>query len=103
MQRLKNTSVLNVGVGASINRSLFFRLKSVNLVLRNTQGAESLVKLYETKLCEEEAVMADKSNIENLMGTLKVRVCCVFGITSQKKIVALELQELDSLHRHSCS
>ncbi|XP_010134365.1 PREDICTED: dystonin-like, partial [Buceros rhinoceros silvestris] len=46
-------------------------LKTVNLVLRNTQGAESLVKLYETKLCEEEAVMADKNNIENLMGTLK--------------------------------
>lgn len=52
---------------------LFFRLKTVNLVLKNTQGAESLVKLYETKLCEEEAVTADKTNIENLMGTLKVR------------------------------
>uniref|UniRef100_A0A8C3GQV8 Dystonin n=1 Tax=Cairina moschata TaxID=8855 RepID=A0A8C3GQV8_CAIMO len=50
---------------------LFFRLKTVNLVLKNTQGAESLVKLYETKLCEEEAVTADKNNIENLMGTLK--------------------------------
>ncbi|NXC39056.1 DYST protein, partial [Penelope pileata] len=47
------------------------KLKTVNLVLKNTQGAESLVKLYETKLCEEEAVTADKSNIENLMGTLK--------------------------------
>ncbi|NXG75113.1 DYST protein, partial [Baryphthengus martii] len=47
------------------------KLKSVNLVLSNTQGAESLVKLYETKLCEEEAVTADKNNIENLMGTLK--------------------------------
>ncbi|XP_067999080.1 dystonin isoform X13 [Melanerpes formicivorus] len=47
------------------------KLKSVNLVLKNTQGAESLVKLYETKLCEEEAVTADKNNIENLMGTLK--------------------------------
>ncbi|NWU92530.1 DYST protein, partial [Upupa epops] len=47
------------------------KLKTVNLVLRNTQGAESLVKLYETKLCEEEAVTADKNNIENLMGTLK--------------------------------
>eukprot|EP00076_Gallus_gallus_P019855 XP_015140369.1 dystonin isoform X26 [Gallus gallus] len=47
------------------------KLKTVNLVLKNTQGAESLVKLYETKLCEEEAVTADKTNIENLMGTLK--------------------------------
>lgn len=50
------------------------RLKTVNLVLKNTQAAEALVKLYETKLCEEEAVIADKNNIENLMSTLKVRV-----------------------------
>ncbi|NXU54828.1 DYST protein, partial [Turnix velox] len=47
------------------------KLKTVNLVLRNTQEAEALVKRYETKLCEEEAVTADKNNIENLMGTLK--------------------------------
>uniref|UniRef100_A0A8C3RHV2 Dystonin n=1 Tax=Cyanoderma ruficeps TaxID=181631 RepID=A0A8C3RHV2_9PASS len=46
-------------------------LKTINLVLTNTQTAESLVKHYETKLCEEEAVTADKNNIENLMGTLK--------------------------------
>lgn len=46
----------------------------MNLVLKNTQAAEALVKLYETKLCEEEAVIADKNNIENLMSTLKVRV-----------------------------
>jgi dystonin len=43
------------------------------LILKNTQAAEALVKLYETKLCEEEAVIADKNNIENLMSTLKVR------------------------------
>ena len=49
-------------------------MKTVNLVLKNTQEAEALVKLYETKLCEEEAVIADKNNIENLMSTLKVRV-----------------------------
>lgn len=49
-----------------------FRLKTINLVLKNTQGAEALVKLYETKLCEEEPLTADKSNIENLMATLKV-------------------------------
>ncbi|XP_038626613.1 dystonin isoform X5 [Tachyglossus aculeatus] len=47
------------------------KLKTVNLVLKNTQGAEALVKLYETKLCEEEAITADKNNIENLMSTLK--------------------------------
>lgn len=51
---------------------LFIRLKTVNLVLKNTQAAEALVKFYETKLCEEEAVIADKNNIENLISTLKV-------------------------------
>ena len=49
-------------------------MKTVNLVLKNTQAAEALVKLYETKLCEEEAVIADKNNIENLISTLKVCV-----------------------------
>ncbi|KAM9562491.1 dystonin-like isoform 11-T11 [Guaruba guarouba] len=47
------------------------KLKTIKLVLKNTQEAELLVKRYETKLCEEEAVTADKNNIENLMGTLK--------------------------------
>lgn len=75
MKRLKSRSLLSVVIDGSLNRRLlFFRLKTVNMVLKSTQGAESLVKLYETKLCEEEAVTADKNNIENLMGTLKVRV-----------------------------
>lgn len=43
-------------------------------MLKYTQAAEALVKLYETKLCEEEAVTADKNNIENLISTLKVWV-----------------------------
>lgn len=93
MKRLKTTSVLNVVINGSVNkRLLFFRLKTVNLVLKNTQGAESLVKLYETKLCEEEAVMADKNNIENLMGTLKVRVgrCLFMGKSKiNRKIICL--------------
>ncbi|NXK02713.1 DYST protein, partial [Herpetotheres cachinnans] len=47
------------------------KLNTVKLVLQNTHKTESFVKVYETKLCEEEAVTADKNNIENLMGTLK--------------------------------
>ncbi|XP_040455213.1 dystonin isoform X3 [Falco naumanni] len=47
------------------------KLNTVELVLQNTHKTESFVKVYETKLCEEEAVTADKNNIENLMGTLK--------------------------------
>ncbi|XP_006495747.1 dystonin isoform X26 [Mus musculus] len=55
----------------SMSSTYIEKLKTVNLVLKNTQAAEALVKLYETKLCEEEAVIADKNNIENLMSTLK--------------------------------
>ncbi|XP_040585392.1 dystonin isoform X14 [Mesocricetus auratus] len=54
----------------SMSSTYIEKLKTVNLVLKNTQEAEALVKLYETKLCEE-AVIADKNNIENLMSTLK--------------------------------
>ncbi|XP_055262648.1 dystonin isoform X10 [Moschus berezovskii] len=55
----------------SMSSTYIEKLKTVNLVLKNTQAAEALVKLYETKLCEEEAVTADKNNIENLISTLK--------------------------------
>ncbi|XP_043306592.1 dystonin isoform X14 [Cervus canadensis] len=55
----------------SMSSTYIEKLKTVNLVLKNTQAAEALVKLYETKLCEEEAVIADKNNIENLISTLK--------------------------------
>ncbi|XP_069873335.1 dystonin isoform X5 [Dipodomys merriami] len=55
----------------SMSSAYIEKLKTINLVLKNTQAAEALVKLYETKLCEEEAVVADKNNIENLMSTLK--------------------------------
>ncbi|NXH13855.1 DYST protein, partial [Bucco capensis] len=63
--------IQNMNQVYSMSSIYIAKLKSINLVLRNTQGAESLVKLYETKLCEEEAVTADKNSIENLMGTLK--------------------------------
>ncbi|XP_029098335.1 dystonin isoform X2 [Monodon monoceros] len=55
----------------SMSSTYIEKLKIVNLVLKNTHAAEALVKFYETKLCEEEAVIADKNNIENLMSTLK--------------------------------
>ncbi|XP_049632687.1 dystonin isoform X4 [Suncus etruscus] len=55
----------------SMSSTYIEKLKTVNLVLKNTQAAEALVKLYETKLCEEEAVIADKNTIENLISTLK--------------------------------
>ncbi|XP_063775378.1 dystonin [Pseudophryne corroboree] len=47
------------------------KLRSIHLVLKNTQGAESLVKTYETKLCEEDVITADRNTIERLISTLK--------------------------------
>ncbi|KAM4042424.1 dystonin isoform 17-T17 [Anomaloglossus baeobatrachus] len=47
------------------------KLKTINLVLKNTQGAETLVKTYETKLCEEDVITADRSSIDRLIATLK--------------------------------
>nr|KAF6362748.1 dystonin [Pipistrellus kuhlii] len=55
----------------SMSSTYIEKLKTVNFVIKYTQDAEALVKLYETKLCEEEAVTADKNNIENLISTLK--------------------------------
>ncbi|XP_061479017.1 dystonin isoform X33 [Rhineura floridana] len=66
-----NLVIQNMNQIYSMSSIYIEKLKTVNLVLKNTQGAEALVKLYETKLCEEEPLTADKSNIENLMGTLK--------------------------------
>ncbi|KAM5163309.1 dystonin isoform 1-T1 [Mantella aurantiaca] len=47
------------------------KLKTINLVLRNTQGAETLVKTYETKLCEEDVITVEKGAIDRLIATLK--------------------------------
>ncbi|KAM4885044.1 microtubule-actin cross-linking factor 1 isoform 13-T13 [Sylvia borin] len=40
------------------------KLKTVDVIIRNTQGAESLVKGYEVKLSQEEAVPADLAAIQ---------------------------------------
>ncbi|KAJ8250312.1 hypothetical protein COCON_G00222340 [Conger conger] len=48
------------------------KLKSVSLVVRHSQGADTLVKLYEAKLCEEDGVNADNKAIEAVMSTLKL-------------------------------
>ncbi|XP_077787990.1 microtubule-actin cross-linking factor 1 isoform X5 [Podarcis muralis] len=47
------------------------KLKTVDVIIRNTQGAESLVKGYEVKLSQEEAVPADLSAIQSHRATLQ--------------------------------
>ncbi|KAF4090023.1 hypothetical protein AMELA_G00044950, partial [Ameiurus melas] len=47
------------------------KLKTVSLAVKHSQGAEALVKLYEGKLCEEDAVNGDIRSIDAVMSTLK--------------------------------
>uniref|UniRef100_A0A8C8SX39 Microtubule actin crosslinking factor 1 n=1 Tax=Pelusios castaneus TaxID=367368 RepID=A0A8C8SX39_9SAUR len=47
------------------------KLKTVDVIVRNTQGAESLVKGYEVKLSQEEAVPADLTAIQSHRSTLQ--------------------------------
>ncbi|NXJ42004.1 MACF1 factor, partial [Ciconia maguari] len=47
------------------------KLKTVGVIIRNTQGAESLVKGYEVKLSQEEAVPADLAAIHSHTAALQ--------------------------------
>lgn len=52
--------------------ALFARLKTVSLVVKHSQSAEALVKTYESKLYEEDAMNPDVKSIESAISTLKV-------------------------------
>uniref|UniRef100_A0A8B9PQ30 Microtubule actin crosslinking factor 1 n=1 Tax=Apteryx owenii TaxID=8824 RepID=A0A8B9PQ30_APTOW len=66
------------------------KLKTVDVIIRNTQGAESLVKGYEVKLSQEEAVPADLTAIQCLF-------CCLLkqwlGEVKDKSCVFSTLEE----------
>ncbi|XP_052469935.1 dystonin isoform X2 [Carassius gibelio] len=47
------------------------KLKTVSLVVKHSQSAEALVKLYEAKLCEEDTINANIKSIDDVMSTLK--------------------------------
>lgn len=51
--------------------------------MKHSQGADALVKLYESKLCEEDAVNGDIKSIDAVMSTLKVSrpKLCLFSIS----------------------
>lgn len=53
--------------------SVFCRLKTVSLVVKHSQSAEALVKSYESKLYEEDAMNSDVKSIESVISTLKVK------------------------------
>uniref|UniRef100_A0A3Q0SXG4 Dystonin n=1 Tax=Amphilophus citrinellus TaxID=61819 RepID=A0A3Q0SXG4_AMPCI len=47
------------------------KLKTVSLVVKHSQSAEALVKAYESKLYEEDAMNPDLKSIESVISTLK--------------------------------
>lgn len=51
---------------------MFARLKTVSLAVKHSQSAEALVKTYESKLYEEDAMNPDIKSIESAISTLKV-------------------------------
>lgn len=55
----------------------FCRLKTIVLVIQNTQGAEDVVKKYETRLREVHTVPTNTQEVENYCSELKV-TCAVF-------------------------
>lgn len=50
-----------------------FRLKMVDVILKNSQGAEMLVKMYEMKLSEEDMVPVNQQAVKGHRSVLQVR------------------------------
>uniref|UniRef100_A0A8B9NUF1 Microtubule actin crosslinking factor 1 n=1 Tax=Accipiter nisus TaxID=211598 RepID=A0A8B9NUF1_9AVES len=58
-------SGLHPSAAHGANSLVIKRISTVDVIIRNTQGAESLVKGYEVKLSQEEAVPADLAAIQS--------------------------------------
>ncbi len=68
---------------------LFCRLKTVSLVVKHSQSAEALVKAYESKLYEEDAMNSDIKSIETVISTLKVTHYWVQHLTDICRVFSL--------------
>ncbi|CAL8257405.1 unnamed protein product [Lota lota] len=63
--------VQNMGQVYSMSSIFMDKLKTVSLVVENSQRAEALVNVFESKLYEEDAVNSDLKSIETVISTLK--------------------------------
>ncbi|KAL7384245.1 hypothetical protein ABVT39_026968 [Epinephelus coioides] len=63
--------VQNMSQVYSMSSIYMDKLKTVSLVVRHSQNAEALVKAYESKLYEEDAMNSDIKSIEAVISTLK--------------------------------
>uniref|UniRef100_A0A3B3HYJ8 SH3 domain-containing protein n=1 Tax=Oryzias latipes TaxID=8090 RepID=A0A3B3HYJ8_ORYLA len=65
-----STLLQNMGQVSSMS-SIYMDLKTVSLVVKHSQNAETHVKTYESKLYEEDAMNSDIRSIESVISTLK--------------------------------
>ncbi|XP_060895593.1 dystonin [Labrus mixtus] len=63
--------VQSMGQVSSMSSIYMDKLKTVSLVVKHSQSAEALVKAYESKLYEEDAMNSDVKSIEAVISTLK--------------------------------
>ncbi|XP_077437935.1 dystonin isoform X6 [Vanacampus margaritifer] len=63
--------VQNMSQMHSMSSIYMDKLKTLSLVLKHSQTAEALVKAYESKLYEEDAINSDLQSIETVISTLK--------------------------------
>ncbi|XP_076598903.1 dystonin isoform X2 [Chaetodon auriga] len=63
--------VQNMSQVYSMSSIYMDKLKTVSLVVKHSQSAEALVKTYESKLYEEDAMNSDVKSIETVISTLK--------------------------------
>ncbi|XP_042357950.1 dystonin isoform X5 [Plectropomus leopardus] len=63
--------VQNMSQVYSMSSIYMDKLKTVSLVVKHSQSAEALVKAYESKLYEEDAMNSDVRSIEAVISTLK--------------------------------
>ncbi len=54
------------------DNSFFCRLKTIEVVIRNTQGTEDVVKRYENRLREVHTVPTNVQEVDNYCSELKV-------------------------------
>ncbi|XP_071399790.1 dystonin-like [Centroberyx affinis] len=63
--------IQSMGQVYSMSSIYMDKLKAVSLVVKHSQSAETLVKAYESKLYEEDAVNSDLRSIDTVISTLK--------------------------------
>lgn len=66
------TENFQLSIRSDQGNSFFCRLKTIEIVIRNTQGAEDVVKKYENRLREVHTVPTNVQEVENYCSELKV-------------------------------